>query len=66
MDSTFNVYKRDLVAGQNPKGRMIIIKKADHFDFRLHPDEYNDHIVDFIDYFEHQRAESSAKAAHAR
>jgi pimeloyl-ACP methyl ester carboxylesterase len=56
----------DLIAVQNPKVRMIIVNKADHFDFRLYPDEYNDHIVDFIDYFEHQRAESPAKSAQAR
>jgi non-homologous end joining protein Ku len=45
---------------------MMIVNKADHFDFRLYPDEYNDHIVDFIDYFEHPRAESPAKSAQAR
>jgi pimeloyl-ACP methyl ester carboxylesterase len=56
----------DLIAVQNPKVRMIIVNKADHFDFRLYPDEYNDHIVDFIDYFEHQRGESPAKTAQAR
>jgi 2-hydroxy-6-oxonona-2,4-dienedioate hydrolase len=56
----------DVIAAQNPKVRMIIVNKADHFDFRLYPDEYTDHIVDFIDYFEHERAESPAKSAQAR
>jgi non-homologous end joining protein Ku len=45
---------------------MIVVNKADHFDFRLYPDEYNDHIVDFIDYWEHQPAEPAAKSAQAR
>ena len=56
----------DIIAVQNPKVRMIVMNKADHFDFRLYPDEYNDHIVDFIDYWDHQPAEAGAKSAQAR
>lgn len=56
----------DIIAVQNPKVRMIVVNKADHFDFRLYPDEYNDHIVDFIDYWEHQPADPAAKSAQAR
>jgi pimeloyl-ACP methyl ester carboxylesterase len=56
----------DIIAVQNPRVRMIVVNKADHFDFRLYPDEYNDHIVDFIDYWEHQPAEPAAKSAQAR
>ena len=56
----------DVIAAQNPKVRMIIVNKADHFDFRLYTDEYNDHIVDFIDYWEHRPAETSSKVAEAK
>ena len=56
----------DIIAVQNPRVRMIVMNKADHFDFRLYPDEYNDHIVDFIDYWDHQPAEAGAKSAQAR
>jgi 2-hydroxy-6-oxonona-2,4-dienedioate hydrolase len=56
----------DIIAVQNPKVRMIVVNKADHFDFRLYPDEYNDHIVDFIDFWDHQPAEPAAKSAQAR
>jgi 2-hydroxy-6-oxo-6-(2'-carboxyphenyl)-hexa-2,4-dienoate hydrolase len=56
----------DIIAVQNPLVRMIVVNKADHFDFRLYPDEYNDHIVDFIDYWDHQPAEPAAKSAQAR
>ena len=56
----------DIIAVHNPRARLIVVNKADHFDFRLYPDEYNDHIVDFIDYFEHQPAEMGTKSAQAR
>lgn len=44
----------DVIAAQNPRVRLIVVNKADHFDFRLYPDEYNYHITNFIDYWEHQ------------
>ncbi len=53
----------DIIAVQNPRARLIVVNKADHFDFRLYPDEYNYHIVNFIDYWEHQTAETAAKTA---
>jgi pimeloyl-ACP methyl ester carboxylesterase len=56
----------DVIAVQNPRVRMIVVNKADHFDFRLYPDEYNDHIVDFIDYWDHQPPETAAKTAQAK
>ena len=42
----------DVIAAQNPRVRMIVINKADHFDFRLYSDEYNYHIINFIQYWE--------------
>ncbi len=56
----------DIIAVQNPRVRMVIVNKADHFDFRLYPDEYNDHIVDFIDYWDRQSAAAEAKSAQTR
>ena len=51
----------DIIAVQNPRVRMIVVNKADHFDFRLYPDEYNNHIASFIEYWEHQPAEIAGK-----
>ena len=56
----------DIIATQNAKVRMIIVNKADHFDFRLYPDEYNGHITDFITYWDHKATETSPKTAQAR
>jgi 2-hydroxy-6-oxonona-2,4-dienedioate hydrolase len=42
----------DVIAAQNPKVRLIVVNKADHFDFRLYPDEYNYHITNFIHFWE--------------
>jgi pimeloyl-ACP methyl ester carboxylesterase len=42
----------DVIAAQNPKVRMVVVNKADHFDFRLYPDEYNYHIINFIHFWE--------------
>jgi 2-hydroxy-6-oxonona-2,4-dienedioate hydrolase len=56
----------DIIAVQNPKVRMIVMNKADHFDFRLYPDEYNDHIVDYIEYWDHQPKETAGKTAAAK
>ena len=56
----------DVIAAQNARVRMIIVNHADHFDFRLYPDEYNDHIVDFIEFWEHQPADAGTKSSQAR
>jgi pimeloyl-ACP methyl ester carboxylesterase len=56
----------DVIAVQNPRVRMMVVNKADHFDFRLYPDEYNDHIVDFVQYWEHQPAVTAAKSGPAK
>ena len=42
----------DVMAAQNPKVRMVVVNKADHFDFRLYPDEYNYYITNFIQFWE--------------
>ena len=42
----------DIMAAQNPKARMVVINKADHFDFRLYPEEYNNYITNFIQFSE--------------
>jgi pimeloyl-ACP methyl ester carboxylesterase len=56
----------DVIAVQNSRVRLVVVNKADHFDFRLYPDEYNNHITTFIDYWEHQPAETAAKSAQAK
>ena len=43
----------DIIAAQNPKVRMVVMNKADHFDLRLYPDEYDNYITNFIQYWEH-------------
>ncbi|MBZ5643626.1 MAG: alpha/beta hydrolase [Acidobacteriia bacterium] len=56
----------DLIAAQNPRVRMVIVNKADHFDFRLYPDEYDSHIMNFIDFWEHQSPNAGMGKAQAR
>jgi hypothetical protein len=45
---------------------MIVANKTDHFDFRLYPDEYNSHIMNFIDFWEHQPSNGAVSKAQAR
>lgn len=33
---------------------MITVNKAGHFHFREYPEEFNDNVIHFIDYWEHQ------------
>ena len=56
----------DVIAAQNPRVRMIVINKADHFDFRQYVDEYNMHITNFIEYWEHQPGEKETASAQAK
>jgi pimeloyl-ACP methyl ester carboxylesterase len=42
----------DVIAAQNPKVRMVVMNKADHFDLRLYPDEYDNYIINFIQFSE--------------
>jgi pimeloyl-ACP methyl ester carboxylesterase len=56
----------DVIAAQNPRVRMVIVNKADHFDFRLYPDEYNSHITNFIYYWEHQPSNGAASKAQTK
>ena len=45
---------------------MIVINKADHFDSRQYVDEYNMHITNFIEYWEHQPGEKGTASAQAK
>ena len=56
----------DVIAAQNPRVRMIVINKADHFDFCQYVDEYNMHITNFIEYWEHQPGEKGTASAQAK
>jgi len=47
----------DVVAEQNPKVRMFTVNKAGHFHFREYPDEFNDNIVNFIDFWERPQSQ---------
>lgn len=53
----------DVIAAQNPRVRMLVVNRADHFDFRSYPEEYNSYIINYINRWEHQPAESASKLA---
>jgi 2-hydroxy-6-oxonona-2,4-dienedioate hydrolase len=44
----------DVLAEQNPNVRMITVNKAGHFHFREYPDEFNQNLINFIDYWSRQ------------
>jgi len=41
----------DVLAAQHPNVRMLIMNHAGHFHFREYPDEFNHHVMSFIDYW---------------
>jgi pimeloyl-ACP methyl ester carboxylesterase len=41
----------DVLAAKNPKVRMITVNQAGHFHFREYPDEFDDNVIHFIDYW---------------
>lgn len=43
----------DVVAAQNPRARMILVSKADHFDYRTYFEEYDNDILNFIQFWTH-------------
>ena len=49
-----------------PMVRMIVINKADHFDFRQYVEEYNMNIANFIDYWEHPSGQKETTTAQAK
>lgn len=46
----------DVIAAQNPNLRMIIANHAGHFHYREYPEEFNQNIINFIDYQSRQPA----------
>jgi pimeloyl-ACP methyl ester carboxylesterase len=51
----------DVIAAQNPQVRMVVVNRADHFDFRTYADEYNSYIINYIDRWERQPAGAASK-----
>lgn len=49
----WNLY--DVLGAKNPKVRMITVNEAGHFHFREYPDEFNNNVINFIDYWQRQR-----------
>lgn len=43
----------DVIAEQNPNIRLFVANKAGHFHFREYPEEFNDNVIHFIDYWSH-------------
>jgi 2-hydroxy-6-oxonona-2,4-dienedioate hydrolase len=51
----------EIIAEKNPRTRMLIANKAGHFHYREYPEEFNQNIINFIDYWERQPAATPAK-----
>jgi pimeloyl-ACP methyl ester carboxylesterase len=46
-----------VLAKQNPKLRMITVNQAGHFHFREYPDEFNDNVINFVDFWERPQSQ---------
>ncbi|MBZ5541536.1 MAG: alpha/beta hydrolase [Acidobacteriia bacterium] len=53
----------DIIAEKNQRTRMFITNKAGHFHYREYPAEFNQNVIHFIDYWEHQPAGTPTAAA---
>ncbi len=51
----------EVVAAKNPNVRMIVANDSGHFHYREHPEEWNQNVMNFIDYWGRQPA---AQATH--
>ena len=51
----------DVIAKRNPNVRMIIANDSGHFHYREHPEEWNQNVINFIDYWNRQPAGASAR-----
>lgn len=51
----------EVVTAKNPNVRMIIANNSGHFHYREHPEEWNQNVINFIDYWNRQPA---AKGGH--
>jgi len=43
----------EILAAKQPNVRMIIVNNAGHFHFREYPDQFNNNVTNFIDYWNH-------------
>ena len=50
----------DVIAEKTPNLRMIIANHAGHFHYREHPDEWNQNVINFIDYWNRQAIAQAA------
>jgi pimeloyl-ACP methyl ester carboxylesterase len=51
----------DVIAAQNPNLRMIIANHAGHFHYREYPEEFNQNVINFIDYWGRQPAAQAVR-----
>ena len=41
----------DIVGAKNPRVKLIIVNEAGHFPYREHPEQFNDALMHFIDFW---------------
>jgi len=51
----------EVVAAKNPNVRMIIANDSGHFHYREHPEEWNQNVINFIDYWRRQPAAQGSR-----
>ncbi len=44
----------DIIAAKNPRVKMIVLNEGGHFMYREHPDEFNQDLISFIDFWARQ------------
>lgn len=51
----------DIIAAKNSNLRMIIANNSGHFHYREHPEEWNQNVINFIDYWSRQPAANPSR-----
>src|SRR5665213_661215 len=46
----------DIIGAKNHKVQMIVMNNAGHFMYREHPDQFNQNLINFIEFWQHETA----------
>ena len=55
----------DIIGSKNSRVQMIVMNNAGHFMYREHPEQFNQNLINFIEFWEHQPSKQPALVTHA-
>lgn len=55
----------DIIGAKNPKVKLIVLNEGGHFMYREHPEQFNQDLISFIDFWAHQPSGASKTSAKA-